>query len=175
MSNRKSKPVTSQMLDRLALLKLVKTSSFLQPREKDVWGALYTLGPSTGQEIDQHIGAIGCASSRLIILERRQMTVRIGRRRCSVSGKTAALWNITSVPPTIIEKPPKKISFSPTTNDLKTFVRLMNIALLDANRRGMRVTADTRRVLKWLDEGAPCVHAKIQNQPMAGNKKSSKT
>lgn len=173
MGNKRSKAEPSEELQRLALFKLVKSSSFLSQREKDVWGALFQYGPLTGQEIDQKIGAVGCASSRLIELERRNMTVRLGRRRCSVSGRTAALWGITLNQPTALVRV-RKVSHSPTNGELKAFVGVVRIALLGANRRGMRISSEAKRVLKWLEDGAPCVHDKVVNQHQARNKKSNR-
>lgn len=171
MANKKAK--TSSDLDRLALLKVVKNSTLLSQREKDVWTALYRLGPSTGQEVDQEIGAVGCASSRLIELERRHMVKRLGRRYCTVSGKSAALWGVTANPPSAITRI-RRTSPSPTNGELKAFVNLVRISLAEANRRGVRVAAETKRILKWLEDGAPCVHQKLENQQSASNKKSNR-
>lgn len=72
--------------------------------------------------------------------------------------------------PTAISKT-KKVALSPTNAELKHFLTVVRIALLDANNRGARISKEAKRVLKWLEEGAPCVHQKSDNLHALRNKK----
>lgn len=95
----------------LAAWEEVNRTGVVSRMRKVVYNELYLHGPLTGTELDQRLasdGGRGHYHKRLSELREMGLVVEVGERPCSVSGKTAVAWDVTSNMPVGLTRAPKK-------------------------------------------------------------------
>ncbi len=82
----------------------IKSQGLLAVRRFEVYDWLYQCGPATAQEVERGMRKMGMASGRhankrLPELRDQGVVEEIGERKCSVTGKLAIVWDVTSLLP----------------------------------------------------------------------------
>jgi len=76
--------------------KNIKESGLLTERERQVYGAISTLGGATNLEISKHLGLpINCVTGRTRdLVDKRHRVMCIGEKYCPETGKMHTVWGV---------------------------------------------------------------------------------
>lgn len=80
----------------------ILAEGLITKREQEVYDALFRFGPLTGKEIvkvARMSGSTGQSDSlvpRLAQMREKEVVREVGERKCSVTGRNAILWDVTS-------------------------------------------------------------------------------
>lgn len=103
----------------------IKDSGLLGKRQKHAYDVLYKKGPLTGNELSTYMNMPG-QWKRCSELKKRGLAIEVGKRKCSITGKLALLWDVTNNLPTKYN--PKKTKDS-IIKELQETIRILEARL----------------------------------------------
>lgn len=165
-------PKTNRELVGALLLDAVMSSPIMGSREKTIYKIIFEHGPISAAEAEKISGIRGVWAT-VSALRARKMITEGEESAHTDTGRKAKTWVISGNPPA--ENPfthnPAFRSRNhytgdhPTKHELQVFSREVAVLFALANDKGARISLITRKVQKWLADGAPCHTCHSRKKP----------
>lgn len=134
----------------------IRAKGLLKEQQLAVYAILFQYGPLTSRELDGYLAKPGVDGDRpsyhkrLSELERLGCVRPMGKRKCSISGRTVMAWDVTAKLP---QEPPKTVR-RPSKKDLRQageeLLDLMPELAAEYSEVGKEIPKALFKVAKWM-------------------------